>query len=59
MRVITIYLVLLFVSLAVQHVAAQEEDNYERKVALLKQRKEQISEQEKEALKFLSKILLS
>ncbi len=52
MRVITIYLVLLFVSLAVQHVAAQEEDNYERKVASLKQRKEQISEQEKEALKF-------
>ena len=39
------------VSFAVQHVTAQEEDNYVRKVELLKQHKEQISEQEKEALK--------
>lgn len=51
MRIITIYLGVLLVSFAVQHVTAQEEDNYVHKVELLKQRKEQISEQEKEALK--------
>ena len=51
MRVITIYLVLLLVSLAVHNVAAQDADTYERKVELLKKSKDQINEQEKEALK--------
>lgn len=51
MRVITIYLVVLFVSLAVHNVAAQDADTYERKVELLKKSKDQINEQEKEALK--------
>ena len=51
MRVITIYLVVLFVSLAVYNVAAQDAVAYERKVELLKKSKDQINEQEKEALK--------
>ena len=51
MRVITIYLVLLFVSLAVQNVSAQENKDYQQKIEQLKKRKERISEQEKEALK--------
>ncbi len=51
MRVITIYLVVLFVSLAVQHVSAQENQDYQQKVELLKKQKDQITEQEKDALK--------
>lgn len=51
MRIITIYLVVLFVSFAVQNVSAQENKDYQQKVEQLKKRKERISEQEKEALK--------
>ena len=51
MRVIIIYLVVLFVSLTVHNVAAQDAVAYERKVELLKKSKDQINEQEKEALK--------
>ena len=51
MRIITIYLVLFFISLAIQNVAAQENENHMRKIELLKQSKDQIAEQEKEALK--------
>ncbi|EAR00808.1 hypothetical protein [Maribacter sp. HTCC2170] len=51
MRVITIYLVVFFSTLAVQNVISQEED-YQQKVEFLLRQKEQISLQEKEALKF-------
>ncbi len=51
MRIIAIYLVVLFVSFAVQNVSAQENKDYQQKVEQLKKRKERISEQEKEALK--------
>ncbi|MGB5667983.1 MAG: hypothetical protein WBM53_14145 [Maribacter sp.] len=52
MRIIAIYLVVLFLSFALQNVSAQEVENYKRKVEMLKDRKERISEQEKQALKF-------
>ncbi|MCP4976572.1 MAG: hypothetical protein GY931_10460 [Maribacter sp.] len=51
MRIITIYLVVLIVSFAVQNVSAQENQDYQQKVEQLKKQKERISEQEKEALK--------
>jgi hypothetical protein len=51
MRIIAIYLVVLFVSFAVQNVSAQENKDYQQKAEQLKKRKERISEQEKEALK--------
>ena len=51
MRIIAIYLVVLFVSFAVQNVSAQENKDYQQKVEQLNNRKERISEQEKEALK--------
>lgn len=50
MRVITIYLVLFFVSFAVQNILAQDE-TYHQKIEQLKRQKERIGEQEKEALK--------
>jgi hypothetical protein len=51
MRIIAIYLVVLFISFAVQNVSAQENKDYQLKAEQLKKRKERISEQEKEALK--------
>lgn len=51
MRIITIYLVLLFISFSVQKVSAQENDAYQQKVEQLKRKKERIGAQEKEALK--------
>jgi len=41
---------MLFISFAVQNVSAQEED-YQRKIEMLKERKDQIGGQEKDALK--------
>jgi len=51
MRTIVIYLVVLFVSFAVQNVSAQENKDYQQKVEQLNKRKERINDQEKEALK--------
>ncbi|MDV7140634.1 hypothetical protein R3X28_17205 [Maribacter sp. TH_r10] len=51
MRVIIIYLVVWFAAFAVQKVAAQENGDYQHKIEMLKAKKEQIGQQEKEALK--------
>ncbi len=51
MRVIIIYLVVWFAAFAVQKVAAQENQDYQHKIEMLKAKKERIGEQEKEALK--------
>ena len=51
MRVIIIYLIVVLISFAVQQTSAQTDEDYKGKVELLKKQKDQIAEQEKEALK--------
>ncbi len=51
MRTITIYLIVILIAFVTQNVKAQEDEKYEDKVEMLKERKGQISVQEKEALK--------
>ncbi|MDE3743688.1 hypothetical protein [Maribacter polysaccharolyticus] len=51
MRVIIIYLAVWLTAFAVQEAVAQENGDYQRKIEMLKAKKELIGEQEKEALK--------
>jgi hypothetical protein len=51
MRVIVIYLVVVFISFAVQQTSAQTAEDFRDKIEVLKKQKDQIAEQEKEALK--------
>ena len=53
MRIITIFLIVLVLSLSAQKLAAQDQDNgYLRKIEMLKEQRTQINQQEKDALKF-------